>query len=55
MQWVIKTGILNLKAEGFQADDIHDVQNLVFRNLAKNGHKESAERYMNDIKLLMNG
>jgi hypothetical protein len=55
MKWVIRYGCLELRKLGFQDDDIRDVKELVYRNISKNHHKESAIRYMDDIKLLMHG
>lgn len=53
IKWVKKFGVRSLIYHGFIRQDIIEVQQVVFKTLNKNMHKESAIRYMDQIKTLM--
>ena len=55
MKWVVRYGAIELRKLKFAEGDIEEIKELVFRNLGFNHHKESAERYMEDIKALCHG
>ena len=55
MKWILKYGVIELRKLGFPDSDIEQVKQVVFRNIGFNRHKESAERYMEDIKALCHG
>ena len=53
-KWLMKNAPL-LKKDFFESGEIKQVISLVHRRLMENHHKESARRYMESIKLLING
>jgi hypothetical protein len=55
IKWLVRIGVRLLRVKGFLYSDAKEIQELVIRRLELNMHYESATRYMDDIKMLING
>jgi len=51
IKWVIRHGMEALR--NFNANDLEEIKQLIRRKIDNNHHRESALRYMDDIKKLM--
>jgi hypothetical protein len=55
IKWLVRHGVNLLISKGFLKRDVAEIRSLIERRVELNMHRESAEQYMNDIKLLING
>lgn len=53
-KWLVRN-VWVLKDQGFEVPDLQSINALVQERLERNMHRESAIRYMSDIKNLING
>lgn len=53
IKWVLKYGVRSLVYHGFLRQDANEIKDVVFRIVDANKHKESAIKYMDNIKLMM--
>lgn len=52
-KWIMRHGSKYLLQIGFPDSDLQEVKRIISNNLSPNNHKESAVRYMDDIRKLM--
>lgn len=55
IKWLTRTGLYTLHELGFSNIDLIEIKEVVERRLEANKHRESAIRYMDNLKLLIHG
>lgn len=53
IKWILNPVLF--QKDGFLQRDITEIQDVITRRLSANYHRESAQRYMHNIKALLNG
>lgn len=54
-KWMFRHGLNLLVASGFGQVDVDEIRRVVFRRLDANNHRDTAIKYMDDIKHLIHG